>query len=423
MSTRTSTAAVSGLSDEASSVTVEDAAATVLARLPSPQPPPEAAPWVAHSLTRGAAGIALAHIDRAHQGTGAWRTAHAWITQACAGAISASANTGLFQGLPAVAYLLHTTGGHYRRGLADTTRPLLELAHQRAEAAHTRIRAGRLATFREYDVFFGLTGLGALLLRLAPTSGALEHLLTALVSLTRPLRVERTWLPGWWVDHDPHRAQSARFAGGHANLGLAHGIAGPLALLALTARAGLTVNGHAEAIATILAFLDTWRQDGPHGPWWPQWITRADLATARPAQTGPGRPSWCYGTPGIARAGQLAALATANTTVQRSFENALAACLADPAQQDLITDPGLCHGAAGLYQTTWHAARDARSFALAAHLPHLADRLAHLAARPHQHGAGFLDGDAGILLALHTTRLNLSDPPPASGWDTCLLLT
>ncbi|MBA9002858.1 lanthionine synthetase C family protein [Thermomonospora cellulosilytica] len=402
---------------------VEAVVAACLERLPALGPPPENEPWAAHSLTRGAAGIALAHVERAHQGACSWPAAHAWIVQACAGQVSASPNTGLFQGLPAIAFLLHATGGRYRGGLADIARPLADLVHQRATDAHARIIAGRPTEFREYDVFFGLTGLGALLLRLDPGGGALEHLLTALVALTRPVRVDGVWLPGWWVGHDPHRRRSAEFPGGHANLGMAHGITGPLALLALTARNGLTVDGHDEAIAAILAFLDDWRQDGPHGPWWPQWISRADHANARPSQTGPGRPSWCYGTPGIARAGQLAALATTNTTAQHAYETALAACLADPAQQNLITDPGLCHGAAGLYQTAWHAARDAAIPTLAAHLPQLADRLTRLAALPHEHGPGFLDGDAGTLLALHTLRRHVSDPPPASGWDACLLLT
>ena len=203
---------------------------------------------------------------------------------------------------------------------------------------------------------------------------------------------------------------------------MAHGIAGPLALLALTARTGLTVDGHHEAIAAILAFLDDWTQDGPHGLWWPQWISRTDHTAGRQSQTEPARPSWCYGTPGIARAGQLAALATANTSLQRTYEDTLAACLADPAQQDLITESGLCHGAAGLYQTTWQAARDAGTPALASHLPHLANRLIHLAGLPHQHGPGFLDGDAGTLLALHTTKPPITHQPPSSGWDACLLI-
>lgn len=38
------------------------------------------------------------------------------------------------------------------------------------------------------------------------------------------------------------------FAGGHADLGLAHDITGPLALLARAMRRGITVEGQAAAI-------------------------------------------------------------------------------------------------------------------------------------------------------------------------------
>ena len=69
------------------------------------------------------------------------------------------------------------------------------------------------------------------------------------------------------------------------------------------------LDGHAEAIAIICAWLDTWQHDGSSGPWWPQWIARDQLRTGRPRRHGPLRPSWCYGTPGITRAQQLAAIA------------------------------------------------------------------------------------------------------------------
>lgn len=398
---------------------VEAAVAACLARLPAPGPPPENKPWMAHSLTRGAAGIALAHIEHAHQGTGSWPAAHAWIVQACAGQVSAGSNTGLFQGLPAVAFLLHATGGRYRGGLADLARPLADLVHQRAGDAHARITAGQLAEFREYDVFFGLTGLGALLLRLDPGGGALEHLLTALVALTRPLRLDGVWLPGWWVGHDPHRRRSTEFPGGHANLGMAHGITGPLALLAQAMRAGITVDRHADAIHGICAFLDTWRQDTDTGPWWPQWITLDDLCTGRPSQPGPARPSWCYGTPGIARAQQLAAIATGDPHRRHIAEHALATCLADPAQLGQIIDASLCHGWAGLYQTAARAARDALTSQISERLPHLTEMLIHHATAAPCRVSGLLEGQAGLALALHTAA---HAEPPISGWDTCLMI-
>nr|WP_202511662.1 lanthionine synthetase C family protein [Streptomyces sp. SID3343] len=377
-------------------------------------------PWVRQSLTRGAAGTALLHIERAHAGDGSWHQAHTWIRHATTDDISATDNTGLYQGAPAVAFTLHTAAADTRRyhaALTELDAHLGPLAHKRASAAQERITRGTPSDFREYDVFFGLTGIGALLLRRHPGAGATERVLTSLVELTKPLRTDDGDLPGWWVTHDPHHRDSPQYPRGHANFGVAHGIAGPLALLSHALRRGITVDGHHAAIHRICTWFDRWRQESDAGPWWPEWITMADLRSGRPGQRRPGRPSWCYGTPGITYALQSAGIALGDRSRAQAAEDALARCLTDPMQQGRLTDAGLCHGWAGLYQTVWRAARAATAPALAAHLPEIAVKLARHA-RPST-APGLLEGDAGTALALHTAA---HDQAPTSGWDTCLLL-
>lgn len=395
--------------------------------LHAPTPPPPAGPWRAHSLASGAAGITLLHIERAHRGHTSWTHAHTWIRAATSGEISAADNTGLFLGAPATAYVLHTAAVHPSAPRYDTALTRLDshintLALRRVEAALARIRRGEPATFREYDLFYGLTGIGAYLLGRDPTGPALARILGYLTELTNPLSVGGRTVPGWWVGHDPHGRPSPTFPtgpAGHANLGAAHGITGPLLLLAQAARRGITVDGQVAAIATITSWLNRWRQDGPVGPWWPEHLTWTDIRRDVPAQRGPTRPSWCYGTPGIARAGQLAAIATGDTTRQRAYEDAFARCLADANQLARITDTGLCHGWAGLYQTAWRAARDATDDRITIHLPQLADVLLRHAHPGAGSGTGFLDGDAGTALSLITAAY---DTPPTSEWDACLLI-
>jgi hypothetical protein len=150
-------------------------------------------------------------------------------------------------------------------------------------------------------------------------------------------------------------------------------------------------------------------------------LSRSEWRNRTVRQPGPGRPSWCYGTPGLARAQQLAGLALADPQRQRRAEDALAGCVADDSQLARLGDASLCHGWAGLVQATWSAAADAGSDSeLAAHLPHLHPRLRdHL----HRHGPpaddGLLEGATGVRLAQHTTAANV---PPATRWDACLLL-
>jgi hypothetical protein len=368
---------------------------------------------MAQSLAAGAAGTALLHIERAHTGSQPWHTAHAWIKAATSQEISAADQAGLYFGAPAISFILHATRtGRYDEAAAAIDAHVTRVAERRLAQVATRIERGEAATFAEYDVFRGLTGIAVLLLRHLPDADILEPILSHLVRLTYPTS---KGLPGWWVAHDP--ASTVPTPGGHANLGIAHGITGVLALLAIALRDGVAVDGQADAIQRICACLDRWQQGGEAGPWWPQWITRADLESGRVRQLGPGRPSWCYGTVGIARAQQLAAIALGDITRQRLAEQALAACLSDPAQLAYLTEPGLCHGVAGVYQTTWRAARDALTLDVAARLPTLK---AMLDEADPQTDDSLLTGSAGLALALHTSA---HDTPPHSGWDACLLIT
>ncbi len=192
---------------------------------------------------------------------------------------------------------------------------------------------------------------------------------------------------------------------------MAHGITGPLALLALTLRDGITVDGHVAAIGRICLWLDDWQQDGSGGTWWPQTITRAELHHGTSAQQTPLRPSWCYGTPGIARAQQLAAQALNDTARQHLAETAFASCVTDPSQTRLLTGRGLCHGTAGLLATARRVAGDASTPVSVAQLQDL-HRQAPAAA---SETTGLLDGTAGADLATTGTT--------ATSWDACLLLT
>ncbi|WP_210407930.1 lanthionine synthetase C family protein [Allokutzneria sp. NRRL B-24872] len=380
----------------------------------------------AQSLARGAAGTALLHVERAWTGSGSWETAQAHIRRAVTAPVDAAEHAGLYYGAPAIAFLLHAVADRhprYRAAAETLDEHVLRLARRRLAVAADRIERATFASFAEYDLFYGLSGIGALLLRRNPGSDVLARVLRYVITLTtEPHHRDGVELPGWWVAHDPDEILPT--PGGHANFGMAHGAAGLLAFLALAILHGRVVDGQHEAITVLTGWFDRWRQGGPDGPWWPQWITLAELRTGHPAQAGPARPSWCYGTVGIARALQLAALATGDPRRQDAAEDALVASLTNP-QLDRITEPGLCHGIAGIYQTAYRASRDARTSTLAQRLPALADRLALHAPSlgddlDEANACGLLTGRAGVNLALETARRHA---PPHTGWDACLLIT
>ncbi|MGB8939067.1 MAG: lanthionine synthetase LanC family protein [Streptomyces sp.] len=102
-----------------------------------------------------------------------------------------------------------------------------------------------------------------------------------------------------------------------------------------------------------------------------------------------------------------------------TYEKALQQCLNDPTQLAQITDTSLCHGWAGLYQTTFRAARDAHTPHLGSQLPDLRKNLIAHARPAAAEGPGLLEGDAGCALALATAS---TDHEPTTGWDACLLI-
>jgi hypothetical protein len=386
--------------------------------------------WWPQSLAHGAVGVALLHIERAHAGLGPWQRANAWLQCAAAEGTDGGRETHLYWGAPALAFALHaaTRNGspqYARSALATLDAQVERVVRQRLHSAHQRLARGARPALAEFDTIRGLAGLGALLLHSGHTT-LLREVLAHLVRLTDPVKEAGDELPGWWSDLAPSGKPSPDFPGGHANTGAAHGVVGPLALLARAALHDVTVPGQADAIDRILLWLDQWQQSGPSGTWWPYWITRGHLRGEQALPAGPGRPSWCYGTAGVARAVQLAAIARGDLARQRQAETALRQAMTDLAQLAAVTDLSMCHGFAGLAHLTRLAAEDASASGLADCLPGLLEpmtipcpnELADTLCDPARADIGLLEGAAGTALALHSYA---TGSPSASGWDHCFL--
>ncbi|WP_435271179.1 lanthionine synthetase C family protein [Streptomyces sp. 1222.5] len=375
--------------------------------------PPHTNPATRQSLAHGPLGTALLDIERAHAGLIPFEAAHRKL--ALAGPLIDGDDANLFLGAPAMAYVLHMAAADSNRyaGALHTLDDVVA-AHTRTRlaAAHARIDKGRHTAFAEYDLFRGLTGIGALLLRRQPDAQELRRVLEYLVRLTEPMHgADSELLPGWWVGHAPANNQAAT-PGGHANAGLAHGITGPLALLALAKRHGVVVDGHELGMYRILRWLDDIRQSDHHGTRWPRWVSKTG-----PAPTHSTAPSWCYGTPGIARAQQLAALALGDDDRKRAAERALLNCLADSRHLDSLTSRGLCHGVGGLIRTVQRVAQDAET--AGPFNDWLLSTTARFLAAPAPEQPDFLEGTAGATLAFMAAEPNAVS---ATDWDACLLL-
>ncbi|MGW7067099.1 lanthionine synthetase C family protein [Streptomyces sp. NPDC054855] len=376
-----------------------------------------------HDLGVGLAGTALYEMVVARH-SGAWDAAHtsakalaSWIVDSHPPAAS------LYHGVPAVAYVLQTADHRlYANALQAMDREVATIVERRLASAYARMDSGRPPRMREFDLISGLTGIGAYLLHRNST-GLLEQVLAYLVRLlTEPTTVEGQQLPGWWAHDSPRGRYDEDWPQGHANFGLAHGVAGPLALLALCARSGtVTVSGLDNALDEGCRVLTSWaRPLNGGGSGWPETLGTGPFLCGPLPGVRPGRPSWCYGTPGIARALQLAALARNDAAAQRCAEQSLLTCITDHRQLSRIRDATVCHGWAGLLLAAERIAADAGKDAIKLELPHLYNRLTDYMVRQEiPKGTGLLTGADGVLLALHT--LNPARPADAA-WETCLLL-
>lgn len=152
------------------------------------------------SLARGAAGTALLTIEQALTGGETWTAAHQAISAAFAEEADAGPEACLLRGVPALALVLHAAQADGHRRYQAEARVLSEhvaqMARQRLAAATALLDSGSAGSFRVHDLFFGLAGLGTVLLRTDPGGEALAGVLRYLVRLTRSRAIGGTVVPG-----------------------------------------------------------------------------------------------------------------------------------------------------------------------------------------------------------------------------------
>jgi hypothetical protein len=417
--------------------------------VPSLGPIPLAPPY---TLTEGFPGVAVLLGELGRRDPQSRQQAHAHLS-AAADRLPATGpyGYGMFSGLAglgAAATITATDPGHYRRMTATVDSQVVRRAATLLSAEQARLEGGLpLGSWAAFDSMAGLSGTGRYLLGryLAAQDDAVREMVVAicryLVQLSKPLTVRGTSLPGWYVQPDEDQDIAQRLSPGMST-GLAHGIAGPLSLLATAWQAGVTVSGHEQAIRVIAEWLQARLSRSRYGCYWPGNISPDDEIAGR-ADTPPTHRlgSWCWGTPGIARALQLAGRALGQPEWERTAVDAQRALFDRPEQDLQLPDAALCHGLGGLLVATDLIARDSGDPELAAEASRTAEavlarfdpeaRYGYRHVLPAQEGTvvpdrpGFLNGAAGIALALR----EYADPGPTDrrepgvlSWTALLML-
>ena len=389
--------------------------------------------WHEHDVAQGSAGLALAcaYFDRCFPDSGWDVVGHEYLASAARSVEGAQVPPGLFSGLAGLAFVtaqLSRNGERYGRLTAAIRNELAGQTHRLAQAVQ-QSRDG--LAVREFDTVSGLAGIAAHLLTCcadAAADAAAQHALKALIGLIRePGPGPGT--PRWFTPPElfPHEEEARRYPDGSLNCGLAHGIPGPLAALALAQSQGVGVDGLEEAVMDAARWLMTHRCDDGWGVNWPTMVTLPD----RPGTDAPSRAAWCYGTPGLARALWLAGAALGDDGLSDLAVEAMERVYQRPVAARWIESPTFCHGVAGLLQVTLRFRHDTGLALFADAAADLVDQLLDafepesslLGFRNIEPGGtridqpGLLDGAPGVALALLAATM-----PVEPTWDRLFLL-
>jgi hypothetical protein len=337
---------------------------------------------------------------------------------------------GFFSGLSGLAFAVASLSyGGLRYQRLSTV--LDETLAPQASSMATRLRSSSAGVaVGEFDVVSGLSGIGAYLLRQDP-SEVQSAVLESLVWLAEPIEPVPRWATPPELQTDESMRRSLPL--GSLNCGLAHGIPGPLALLALALIGGQHVSGQAEAIRGLAEWLVAHRVDDEWGINWSSAIPLAPMGAHTPMtrEVAPARSAWCYGGPGVARALWLAGEALGGGSLRQLALDAILSVLRRPIELRYIGSPTFCHGVAGLLQIVLRFSHDIGIGALIDGADELVGQLlgAYDPTRPLGYAslepennlvdrAGSFEGAPGVALTLLAAA---TDTEPT--WDRLFLLS
>jgi hypothetical protein len=385
-----------------------------------------------HDVAQGDAGLALAasYYDRCFPDAG-WDTiGHNYLVVAVGSLEQTEVGPSLFTGAAGLAFVtsqLSRGGARYGRLLATLTQELDTEAARLTRKVNRRVSGLAGLAVRDFDTISGLSGVIAQLLArpdAVATRGALDALVALVSGSGRDPHPPRWYTPAELL---PSEEETSRYPHGNLNCGLAHGVPGPLAVLALAASEGAPVDGIREAAADVCAWLVAHRRDDQWGINWPSMVSLPDGSVI----DGPSRAAWCYGAPGVARALWLAGVALGDEALTRLAVEAMERVYDRPIRARQIDSPTFCHGVAGLLQVTLRFRHDTGLALFDDAACDLVDQLLDcfepdesvLGYRGIEPGgnrvdqAGLLDGAPGVALVLLAAAL-----PVEPTWDRLFLL-
>jgi len=388
--------------------------------------------WAGFALLHAYAGAALADPD-------AEDLAAESLGHAIDGLDSSVLAPALYGGFCGAAWAIeHLTGAAPAGGEAGTGEEAGAAEDDPGEeiAAALAAHLEKAPWLHEYDLITGLVGMGVFALERMPRHWGIEcaeRVVARLAELAEPAAGGGvTWL----TPHERLPAfEQAAYPDGCFNLGVAHGVAGVIPLLAAIHAAGVARSTAGPLLEqAVVWLLDQQQPAGADSTF--AYKVRARALAGGPAPSPLPGTAWCYGDLGVATSLLAAARWVDEPAWEREAVRIARATAVRPPRERVHFDACICHGAAGnghlfnrLYQATGdplfeQAARHWFERALALRRPDrgiagfcfwdVGDK-DEMVCMDHP---GFLNGATGVALALLAATSSA-----APDWDRLLLVS
>lgn len=205
------------------------------------------------------------------------------------------------------------------------------------------------AVMNDYDTISGLAGVASYLLHdtgFPRREVLLKNILKYFVSMSKEYNYKGVAITKWHLHSNElfFESEKSEFPDGLLNLGVSHGLTGPLIILAKSYKEGIKVDGQKDAINDLLKLVQSLYISEEETGYWKGVYSFKEIENCK-ITSGNTRDAWCYGTPGVAWSVLVGADAIENRKI---YDFAIQAMKKRIGKHEEIDAPTFCHGLAGL---------------------------------------------------------------------------
>ncbi|CDR65079.1 TPA: lanthionine synthetase C family protein [Staphylococcus argenteus] len=186
-----------------------------------------------------------------------------------------------------------------------------------------------------YDSISGLAGIGRYLLNRIDVSDKNVKALKSILTYFKNIQYSQN---SWVVPQESQFLESDKnyFTQGNINLGLAHGVLGPMSLFALCMIKGITIENHQQILKDMYKYIMDEKFSSND-----RWLQRYDLISER-NHFNYIRNGWCYGNTGVMTTLFLIGQALQDDEIIQMSKKVMLQVVNDK-EKNLIS-PTVCHG-------------------------------------------------------------------------------